>query len=114
MRISDWSSDVCSSDLQVRRDSRRKQTGLTNQARPEGPRCTRRGGGDFNQEQCCRNRHRAHAKNADESKRDQRRHGKRQDCRQQRGDRSEENTSELKTLMRITNSVLSTTNKTKI
>src|SRR3546814_6070339 len=80
MRISDWSSDVCSSDLlRLSHFRRRKRCGVGSQCNPPCP---------------------AHARRTDTA-----------DTAQSR---SEEHTSELQSLMRISYAVFCLTKKTKI
>src|SRR3546814_8668094 len=109
MRISDWSSDVCSSDLRARWQSHRLQARGRGQggrdrrllvdrmARQANP---RRGHGQ--------DHGRPHnARHADALRRQA------HDLRRLRADRSEEHTSELQSLMRISYAVFCLQKKTK-
>src|SRR3546814_6921900 len=87
MRISDWSSDVCSSDLD-RRPSEHRRACLQSLAAADA------GGAVLRVHRGARPRQPAHAQQAAD---------RRQPCRHPR--RSEEHTSELQSLMRISYAV---------
>src|SRR3546814_10580009 len=102
MRISDWSSDVCSSDLDRAYSARRG-------ARAADERIDRRQGADRRARAAPRFRHRyaAHrARGAQPARGRERSAGR-------RGGRSEEHTSELQSLMRISYAVFCLTKKNK-
>src|SRR3546814_6876774 len=111
MRISDWSSDVCSSDLQQ----------WVQRGTPFQHRQVQRGGaGDTPRTQCVGERRRVHAqKEIRQSQEADRRNQYQQAAEHQQDrhddvDRSEEHTSELQSLMRISYAVFCLTKKKKI
>src|SRR3546814_8051879 len=96
MRISDWSSDVCSSDLRCPRSVRRAPRGVGDRNRPSG------GCGDVAGDQRPGGRRRRRRDDPGALRADQARDGLR---------RSEEHTSELQSLMRTSYAVYCLRNK---
>src|SRR3546814_4525485 len=110
MRISDWSSDVCSSDLLVKREfgqilvrvvrSRRSSDGLVRRQEPphQGETDHPRRGGDEANVGDFENAETLHPRLTHDSVDDE--VGRRSDQGQRAAERSEEHTSELQSLMR--------------
>src|SRR3546814_6123569 len=114
MRISDWSSDVCSSDLRLDGDDERDVHGGQDEQWPDDVRENvdgddARGAGSHRRlghdELVVADRHRLGARDPAES-RDGGDHNDKDDGSEARADRSEEHTSESQSLMRSTYAVL--------
>src|SRR3546814_7927430 len=109
MRISDWSSDVCSSDLGRQPQDRRGggvHQGCRLPDQPAGAECQRRGGARRRGRQGLRRGGAGGAPSRPEDRRGGQKH--------RRPDRSEEHTSELQSLMRISYAVFCLKKKKQI
>src|SRR3546814_2240750 len=114
MRISDWSSDVCSSDLlEARADQRFGQDEQDHERacrdQPERDRLPPQGKPQQHQQRCYAGTHGRHLPARKQAVADARPRGR--DCADQRQMRSEEHTSELQSLMRNSYAVFFLKNK---